>query len=82
MEPESPAAQLFSQCIVNFTTEPSTHAQPELNNLFFFSLPLTSLYESSQSKSSQYMSLQGFASALSLIHPAILSTRKRLAENM
>ena len=24
MEPESPAAQLFSQCIVNFTTEPTT----------------------------------------------------------
>jgi len=28
MEPESPAAQLFSQCIVNFTAEPTTHAQP------------------------------------------------------
>lgn len=40
MEPESPAAQLFSQCIVNFTAEPSAHAQPELHNLFFFSLPL------------------------------------------
>lgn len=34
MEAESPAAQLFSQCIVNFTAEPSTHAQPELHNLF------------------------------------------------
>lgn len=43
MEPESPAAQLFSQCIVNFTAEPSTHAQPELHNLFFSSAALFTL---------------------------------------
>ena len=28
MEPESPAAQLFSQCIVNYTTEPATLRSP------------------------------------------------------
>lgn len=26
MEPESPAAQLFSQCIINFTAEPTTRS--------------------------------------------------------
>lgn len=69
MEPESPAAQLFSQCIVNITAEPSTHAQPELHNLFLsLNHLLFSAIQSlrSQSESSQRLSLSGFVTEFHL----------------